>query len=141
MKAITSLLLMLLAGCTAVDPEVLRQTELQKQEQRAERIAKSGFVVGELVDRISFPRSLDGWGYIDDQAIWLEARPRRFYLVTLKYPCPELAFTQSIGLDSRIDTYLTELDEVIVERPSSRRCLIDAIYEMTRPKKKQPPEQ
>ena len=133
------LLIVLLAGCAAIDPEAARQAEVEKQEQRAERIARQGFEVGEQLDRIDFPSFIDSWGYIDDQTIWLESRPRRYYLVTTSFSCPDLAFSRSIGLKSRTGLYLMELDDIITERQSVGHCQIDSIYQMSRQRKKKEP--
>ncbi|WIO73934.1 DUF6491 family protein [Porticoccaceae bacterium LTM1] len=128
---VVTLLALVFAGCAGSNSNALPQAP----ESRADKLARQGFTVIEELTGITFPSTLDSWGYIDDKALWVESRPKRYYLITLSFPCRELSFTQEIGFRSR-GTQLMKGDDLIVPGPPVRDCQVETIFSMELDRKK-----
>lgn len=64
---------------------------------------------------------LDGWYSVDDAHVVIETAINTAYLITLYAPCPELGFTERLGLTSTAGT-VSHFEAVIVR--DYHRCPI-----------------
>ncbi|WP_317930175.1 DUF6491 family protein [Halioxenophilus sp. WMMB6] len=125
-------LALLLAGCAATDSASTNQAPTA-MEVAIER----GYLLGEEVDKIH-NYEISGWQYLAADGLLLPASPSKTYLVLLKDRCSELSSTETIGLTTTVSSVLSRFDAVIVHpHPGGieRRCYIDTIYLVEKPKK------
>ena len=134
-KLLSVAALILLAGCT-INPPGTGETSVipQAPESLEEKIAKQRFEVVEEINSVPFAGSLDSWGYFDNKAIWVETRPSRYYMLTLQFPCPDLSFTQSIAIKTRLPQ-IYKNDEVVIPKRATANCRIDRIFALKRIRK------
>ncbi len=92
--------------------------------------------IGAKVDRICFPRNINGWKSVkgEDNVVLLEKGVNDWYRVEVSGACPErvFRFAQVIGLDSRPGGGCLRRGDVIIVEDSggfSQRCHIRRIYE------------
>ena len=122
----------LISACTTTD---LRPAT--PPEQLAE---SKGYTLGASVDYIQNYK-LDGWNYLNAQAIIMRSSPSERYLITLRDYCPELSSTEAIASTSTNNSMRARFDAIIVRFNNSgsltsmsntRKCYIDKIYKMTK---------
>ena len=92
--------------------------------------------IGEEVNRICFPRNINGWKTVDgeDNVVLLEEGVNDWYRVEVSGACSErvFRFAHVIGLESRpAGGCLRRGDVILVEDTSrfARRCYIKRIYQ------------
>lgn len=96
-----------------------------------QRLAKRGYQTGDTVQSVQ-NYSVDGWNYVDDQHIIVNAGPSRDYLVSLTAPCIELGQVEHIAFTST-NTALTPFDELLVHRNGiDQRCPIGELRQLRR---------
>ncbi len=91
--------------------------------------------IGAEVDRICFPRNINGWKSVkgEDNVVLLKKSASRWYRVEVSGACPErvFRFAHVIGLDSRpAGGCLRRGDTILVEDTGgfNRRCSINRMY-------------
>ena len=85
---------------------------------------------GQPVDKFSFYGSINGWTPLGDSALAVWTRPGQAWLLDLKGPCPDLEFTQAIGLTSSMNQVSANFDKVLVRNNGAipaMPCFIDTI--------------
>lgn len=114
LKVIVYGLLFLLAACTT------------GANNRAD-MSKYEFDNLQLID--SIPNwSLNAWNSIDERSLIVQTSPRRYYLLVLNQPNPELRFAFQIAITSTGRTVRTGFDTVSVPRTTGIRSSIAKIY-------------
>jgi hypothetical protein len=113
----------LLGGCAA---------GVQAPETLAQKLAAKKLIVGDPVRRISNYR-LDGWSYLDDRHIIIEAGVRDRYLVSLRQDCDDLRTAVSIGVRTYTGS-LQQDDSLVVRAPGGfmMDCRIDTLHGLVR---------
>jgi len=113
--------LLLLTGCTA--------TVETKPDQPEKHLEKTPYEIAKPVRSIPNISRINGWRYLDSQAVILSASPKKQYLVTLKDDCTELNNSERIATNSPTDQ-LTSFDKLIVlpSIGSKRNCYVDQLF-------------
>lgn len=94
-----------------------------------EKLAKREYSQGKEVDEVSNYR-VDGWNYLDEKHVILNAGPSRNYLISLTIRCTDLRSAEAIGFTST-NTRLTRFDKIVVGTETGERsCSIDRIYQL-----------
>ncbi len=75
------------------------------------------------------PRQIDGFRYVDDKTVILEAGPGRKFKVTFRNTCRDLKFATSIGVDGPTSACLRSGDALVLSRDGviPERCIISTI--------------
>ena len=90
--------------------------------------------IGEQVDRICFPRNINGWRSVkgEDNVVLLKKSANRWFRVEVSGACPErvFRFAQTIGIDSRPAGGCVRRGDIILVKDTgnfTRRCFIQRI--------------
>jgi hypothetical protein len=94
-----------------------------------ERLALHRSHAGEPVASFGFFGRLNGWTPLGDSALAVWTRPGEAWLLELSGPCPDLEYTQAIGLTSSVNRVHARFDKVLVHSPHAINmpCFIDTI--------------
>jgi hypothetical protein len=116
---------LLLAAC-AGRPDGPERLNLEQE------LAERYYVMGTPVDRIRNYR-LNGWNYVDNYHVIMQAGVREHYLVTLRSHCPDLSTATSIAFTTTVGS-LTTSDALLVHGPGQLldRCYIRHIDRLER---------
>lgn len=74
---------------------------------------------GEPVGSFNFFGRLNGWAPLGDGALAVWTKPNEGWLLELTGPCPDLGFTQTIGLTSNMNRVYARFDKVLVRSTGS----------------------
>ena len=85
----------------------------------ADRLALHRDNAGAEVNSFSFFGRLNGWTPLGDSALAVWTRPGEAWLLELFGPCPDLEYTQAIGLTSSASRVYARFDKVLVRGPMS----------------------
>ncbi len=96
---------LLLAACASAPPS----------ERRAQRLAEFQRYAGAPVDAIRSFR-LDRWELVGPNEVVLWTRVSEAYLVTVQKHCPDLEWTQRIGVTSSVNTVYARFDSIVFSR-------------------------
>ncbi len=103
-----------------------------------ELASQKGYTLGEPVDKI-MNYKIDGWNYINAQALIINSGPSRNYLLTLKRRCPDLSGQEVIASTSTGSSMQAGFDAIIVKHDNmgnllnssdTEKCYIDKIYKL-----------
>lgn len=128
LRFITLLLIITVSACTTTDKkDALTPQQLAQQK---------GYELGEPVEKIMNYR-LNGWNYVNTQALIISSTGNQRYLVTLRHRCQDLMNTEVIGSTSTGNALQANFDAFVVSTNGSRRgveqrCYIDSIYKLSR---------
>jgi hypothetical protein len=86
----------------------------------AERLELYRSHAGDPVSGFQFTGRLWGWRSLGNNALVVWPRSNQAYLIELTVPCPDMAFTHSIGLTSSAGRVSAGFDRVIVRLPATR---------------------
>lgn len=119
--SITLYLAIVLSACTSTEPGKTITPE--------QHLEGSSYQIVKPIKKIANISLINGWRYLDSQAVILFASPKRQYLVTLRDNCSELNNSERIATSSSIDQ-LTTFDKLIVLPTigSKRDCYVDALF-------------
>lgn len=84
--------------------------------------------------RCFFPSDVNGWRAAGDQTVYVRVSVNRVFQMKLMGPCPDIDWSQTIGIEHRGSPQICSgLDATIIS-PSSigpRRCPVTALRELT----------
>lgn len=114
------------------------QTPTKAPTSPDELASQKGYTLGEPVDKI-MNYKINGWNYINSQALIINSGPSRNFLITLKRRCYDLSGQEVIASTSTGSAMRAGFDAIIVKRDSmgnlldaadTDKCYIDKIYKL-----------
>jgi Family of unknown function (DUF6491) len=89
-------------------------SSIPRQERDHEELDRYLKYSGDPVDRITYFGRYDGWQSIGSDRLILWTTPNDAYLITVRQPCTDLPFVQTIGVTHTSSTVYSRLDSVLV---------------------------
>ena len=126
--------------CCAVILQACTASPSKPPTPAAQLASSKGYQLGEPVKKI-MNYQLDGWNYINSQALIIRSTPSRDYLVTLRDRCHELSSREVIGTTATGSAMQAGFDAIVVtlaganrslRKSDTRKCYIDNIYALTK---------
>jgi hypothetical protein len=98
----------------------------------ADRLALYNAHAGAQVDKFRYYGRLTRWTSLGDEALAVWTRPNEAYLLDLTGPCPDLEFTQAIGITDNLGMVHARFDKVLVlsRAPVNLPCHIARIRKL-----------
>lgn len=115
-QGILLLLAALCAGCAGLSP----------REYEAQRYQRYAPYLGEPIAHFNY-FTLDGWEVVGPYQVVLKINPRTAYLLTLDKPCPNLEWSQAMGLTRTAGWVHAKFDSVVIRDAQCRIAQIRPI--------------